>query len=346
MIAQEDGFDLGDESLPIPKITSKERRTLELLFNLLKYSNGISFEKIRRLMPEHYSNETMESDQRKLRRDIDVLESQGITIKFYTDNYSGEKNIYKLINSPLGQEIKFSEKELVTLSILVAREMELNYSEDLLIACQKIFQKNLQYYPKVKKNSETESRAIEKSEENKIFLALLKAVKDKKPIKILYYKDIPEDKKERTIDPLLILKRNSTDFYLLGYDHEKKSKRRFIIPKILRITEVEGDAIKNTSYITDEDLNHHSLAFKIHDPLKISFECERKLIWKIINFLNPHPYQIIGSSIILTTTNYTSLYPFIIKENDVILSTDSLEFNNGLIEYINDFKKLYSIHST
>jgi predicted DNA-binding transcriptional regulator YafY len=346
MIAQEDGFDLGDESLPIPKITSKERRTLELLFNLLKYSNGISFEKIRRLMPEHYSNETMESDQRKLRRDIDVLESQGITIKFYTDNYSGEKNIYKLINSPLGQEIKFSEKELVTLSILVAREMECNYSEDLLIACQKIFQKNLQYYPKVKKNSEIDSRSIEKSEENKIFLALLKAVKDKKPIKILYYKDIPEEKKERTIDPLLILKRNSTDFYLLGYDHEKKSKRRFIIPKILKITEVEGDAIKNTSYITDEDLNHHSLAFKIHDPLKISLECERKLIWKIINFLNPHPYQINGSTIILTTTNYTSLYPFIIKENDVVLSTDSLEFNNGLIEYINDFKKLYSIHST
>ena len=101
MIVQEDGFDLGDESLPIPKITSKERRTLELLFNLLKYTNGISFEKIRRLMPEHYSNETIESDQKKLRRDIDVLESQGITIKFYTDNYSGERNIYKLINSPL-----------------------------------------------------------------------------------------------------------------------------------------------------------------------------------------------------------------------------------------------------
>jgi predicted DNA-binding transcriptional regulator YafY len=346
MTVQEDGFDLGDESLPIPKITSKERRTLELLFNLLKYTNGISFEKIRKLMPEHYSNETIESDQKKLRRDIDVLESQGITIKFYTDNYSGERNIYKLINSPLGQEIKFSEKELVTLSILVAREMEINYSEDLLIACQKIFQKNLQYYPKIKKNSETESRTEEKSEENKIFLALLKAVKDKKPIKILYYKDIPEDKKERTIDPLLILKRNSMDFYLLGYDHEKKSKRRFIIPKILKITEVEGDAIKNTSYITDEDLNHHSLAFKIHDPLTISFECERTFIWKIINFLNPHPYQIIGSTIKLTTTNYASLYPFIIKENDVILSTDSLEFNNGLIDYINDLKKLYSIYST
>jgi predicted DNA-binding transcriptional regulator YafY len=346
MTVQEDGFDLGDESLPIPKITSKERRTLELLFNLLKYNNGISFEKIRRLMPEHYSNETLESDQRKLRRDIDVLESQGITIKFYADNYSGEKNIYKLINSPLGQEIKFSEKELVTLSILVAREMEVNYSEDLLIACQKIFQKNLQYYPKVKKNSESEPGDDEKSEENKIFLALLKAVKDKKPIKILYYKDTPEDKKERTIDPLLILKRNSTDFYLLGYDHEKKSKRRFIIPKILKITEVEGDAIKNTSYITEEDLNHHSLAFKIHDPLKISLECERKFIWKIINFLNPHPYQINGSTIILTTTNYSSLYPFIIKENDVILSTDSLEFNNGLVDYINDFKKLYSIYST
>ncbi len=345
MTLEEDGFDLGDDSQPIPKITIKERRTLELFFNLLKYSNGISFDKIRRLMPEHYSNENIESDQKKLRRDIDLLESQGMTIKFYADNFSGEKNIYKLIQSPLGKDIKFTDKELISLSVLVANEMDLNYSEDLRTASQKIFNKNIQYYPKLKKHTDSEPSLDEKSEENQIFLSLLKAVKDKKPIKILYYKDIPEDRKERIIDPLLILKRNSTDFYLLGYDHEKKSMRRFIIPKILKITEIEGDPIKNSSYVTKEDLNHHSLAFKIHDPVEITFICDPGSIWKLLNFLNPHPFELNGSSITLTTTHLSAIYPFVIKENDVILSTNSSLFQQGLIDYINELKDLYKTYS-
>jgi predicted DNA-binding transcriptional regulator YafY len=345
MTLEEDGFDLGDEAPPIPKITVKERRTLELFFNLLKYSNGISFDKIRRLMPEHYSNENIESDQRKLRRDIDVLESQGMTIKFYADNFSGEKNIYKLIQSPLGKDIKFTDKELVSLSVLVAKEMDLNYSEDLWTASQKIFNKNIQYYPKLKKYTESETSILEISQENRIFLSLLKAVKDKKPIKILYYKDSIEDKKERIIDPLLILKRNSTDFYLLGYDHEKKSKRRFIIPKILKISEVEGDPIKNSSYVTKEDLNHHSLAFKIHEPIEISFICEPSSIWKLFNYLNPHPFEVKGNTITLTTTHLSAIYPFVIKENDVIISTNSSEFQQGLIHYIHELKNLYATYS-
>jgi len=335
----------GDREMTIPPIGNKERRNLELLFNLIRYPNGLSFDHIKRLMPEHYNNENLDSDQRKLRRDIDTLESQGVAIKFYSDNYCGEKNIYKIINSPLNREIIFSKDELLTLSVIIAKEMENNYSEDLLFACQKIFQKNLDIFPKFGRSShdnEKESNQEKESIEKNLFYTLLQVVKDRKPIKILYFKDFPESATERNIDPLFILKRNSLDFYLIGFDREKREIRRYIIPKILRITILEGDLIKKSDSIKEEDLNYHPLAFKIHEPKNITFKCDSNLIWKFINFIYPHPYKKNNDKILITTTNISSLYPFYIKDSDCFLSTDSEEFIFGLKKYINELQTSYN----
>jgi predicted DNA-binding transcriptional regulator YafY len=335
----------GDREMIIPPIGNKERRNLELLFNLIRYPNGLSFEHIKRLMSEHYNNENLDSDQRKLRRDIDTLESQGVAIKFYSDNYCGEKNIYKIVNSPLNREINFSKDELLTLSVIIAKEMETSYSEDLLIACQKIFQKNLDIFPKFATSSqenEKESNQEKESIEKNLFHTLLQVVKDRKPIKILYFKDFPETASERSIDPLLILKRNSLDFYLIGYDREKREIRRYIIPKILRITILEGDLIKKSETIKEEDLNYHPLAFKIHEPKSITFKCDANLIWKFINFIYPHPYSKNNNKISIKTTNISALYPFYIKDSDCILNTDSEEFISGLKKYINDLQISYN----
>ncbi len=345
MSKKKNNFPPGDREMTIPPIGNKERRTLELLFNLIRFPNGLSFESIKRLMPFHYNNENLDSDQRKLRRDIDTLESQGVAIKFYSDNYFGEKNIYKIVNSPLNREIIFNKEELMNLSVIIAKEMEDSYSEDLLIACQKIFQKNLDIFPKFEKKEGEREKEInsekEKTEKN-LFHTLLQVVKDRKPIKILYFKDFPETATERSIDPLFILKRNSLDFYLIGYDRDKREIRRYIIPKILRITILEGDLIKKSGTLKEEDLNYHPLAFKIHESKQITFKCDPDLIWKLINFIYPHPYIKNNNKITINTTNLSALYPFYVKDSDCIINTDSSEFISGLKNYIKDLQNTYN----
>lgn len=333
----------GDANFKIPPINEKERRTLELLFNLLRFQNGLSLDKIRKLMPAHYNNENLESDQKKLRRDIKLLASEGFTIKFYADNYIGEKNIYKLLKSPLDKEIKFTPRELETLSIILTSEMKYNYSDELLFACQKIFHKNLEYFPDTREIQVVAQRREEMQKEQEIFFSLLHAVRDRKPIKISYYKQLPEDTEEREIDPMVILRRNSMDFYLIAFDRIKKAKRRFIIPKILRITELEGDFLKSDSIITKDDYNFHALAFNVHPPEILELSCEKSLIWKLKNFLSPHPYQEKNDVISLTTTNRSALFSFLLKECDVVQSINSRVFLDEFVEYLSNMKKSYSM---
>lgn len=336
----------GDEDISIRPINDKERRTLDLLFNLLRYQNGLSFDKIRRLMPSHYNNPNPESDQRKLRRDIDLLSKEGFSIKFYADNFAGERNIYKLLQSPLNEKIKFTSKELETLSILLSREMKYNYSDELLFACQKIFHKNLEFFPDLREIKMEPVIEEEIEKEKEIFFSLLQAVRDKKPIKIMYYKELPEDKEERELDPLLIIRRNSLDFYLIAYDRIKNAKRRFIIPKILRITEMEGDFLRSEYPITSEDYNYHSLAFNVHPQEELILTCDPNFMWKLKNYLNPHPYTEVRNTITLTTTNRKALFSFMLRECDVIQSINSKSFLEEYRAFLDGMKRVYSQNLT
>ena len=341
---QVDELDLGDD-YEIPKISEKERRVLELLFNFLSNRNGLSFKTIRKFMPEHYNNPNLESDQRKLRRDISTLKSQGITIKYYPNEKNEELHLYKLIQSPFSEKVKFNKEELKSLSAILALEMSSNYSPDLLSACQKIFHKNLEYFPSVKfKDLEVNEFKQEIENEKSLFLELLESVKDNNPIEIEYLKEYPDIKKKYEIDPLLIFKRNSTDFYLIANDRKKDKIqiKRFIIPKILKISEIKKEAKATIENVRPEHLNYHALGFSNHDNEELEMKCDKDSIWKLKNFLNPHPYIENNNSIKIQTTNRNALFPFMLKESDTILSVNSKKFLNEFNKFIQDLKNKYT----
>ena len=67
-------IELGIDPKPI---NETEERQLSLLLNLIRNRQGLSFVQLRQIMKEYYSNSNLESDQKKLQRDIDELKENG-----------------------------------------------------------------------------------------------------------------------------------------------------------------------------------------------------------------------------------------------------------------------------
>lgn len=322
------------------KINETEERQFVLLLNLMRNRSGLSFRQLKNIMKDYYSNENSESDQKKLQRDIEELKEQGYTIKFFKTAFdSAESNVYKLEESKKQNFIKFSEDELRTLSFTILKNYEENPSYHLFTASQKIFSHNLQYFPEITEKNNKPDR--DNSGVSEILYKIMTAIKNRSPIKIEYYKNNPDEVSVREIEPLQIIKRNAEDFYLIVFDRIKKEKRRFLIPKIKKVTDMNGEFIFNGK-ITDEDLNYHPLNFKVHEEETLTITCNPDGIDKLEKFLYPHAYSKENNRIILKTTNRSGLFGFIFKENDVVTAVDSVIFLNEFKDYINKIKGNYS----
>ena len=87
---EKDDLPLGIDPKPI---NETEERQLSLLLNLIRSRQGLSFLQIRQIMKEYYSNSNIESDQKKLQRDIDELKENGFSIKFYKVFHESMENV-------------------------------------------------------------------------------------------------------------------------------------------------------------------------------------------------------------------------------------------------------------
>ena len=77
-------------------LTKRKSANLSLFAQLDTNRQGLSFVQLRQIMKEYYSNSNLESDQKKLQRDIDELKENGFSIKFYKVSHdSMEYNVYK-----------------------------------------------------------------------------------------------------------------------------------------------------------------------------------------------------------------------------------------------------------
>ena len=169
---------------------------------------------------------------------------------------------------------------------------------------------------------------------------LIKAVKDKNPIKIQYYKNLPNNFEYRELEPYRLIKRNSVDSYLMAYDRNKNAIRKFLVPKIIKVTELSGSFISNVKI--DEGLeNYHALNFTVHEEETIDLFCEANTIWKLEKYLYPHPFKKEENHIKLKTTNRAALFQFMHLENGVIQKTNSPELQKGFCEYIDKIKSNY-----
>lgn len=319
------------------RINETEARQLALVLNLLRNPAGLSFRKIRSQMSAFYNNPMEESDQKKIHRDIEELSSLGFSIKFFKSTTNSD-NIYKIDVPVEEKKIQFATEELAALSVAILGHGDLHFSGELYTACQKIFHQNMQLFPfqstRMRKNEK------ENSSTNQILLHLFKSIKNSIPLKIVYFKRTTDDKEEKEIDPIHITKRNNNDFYLIAYDRNLRQKRRYLIPKILKIQEIGGDFILPHK-IVPEDLNYHALNFKVHDPIEVRLEINPGLIWKLENYLHPHPYRKETDTIIFTTTNQSALHSFLWKEPEAIKQIQPDELVHKYKDFLLDMKELY-----
>lgn len=323
-------------------INETESRQLALLLNLLKNRNGLNFKKIRKLMSEFYHNENIESDYKKLHRDIDALRDLGFNIrllKSFLVNEMSDSYIYKLDSSLDDTKIAFTNEELLQISYSIVSQYDNFQSFHLITAAQKLFSTDLDIFPNLfqyvdkAKNKETLSQ-------DDVLSKLVKAVKDKNPLKIQYYKNLPNKFEYREIEPYRLLKRNSVDSYLLAFDRKRNAIRKFLVPKILKVTELNGNFVSNVK-INENLENYHPLNFGIHEKETIVLQCEPNSIWKFEKFLYPHPFQKKENTIELTTTNRFALYQFMHLENGVIVKTNSKNLIRGFMDYISKIKSYY-----
>jgi predicted DNA-binding transcriptional regulator YafY len=321
------------------EINETEARRLALIMNLIKYRRGLSFEKIRKIMPDYYNNENFKSDQKKLYRDIEELGNLGICIKFSRQNEFGEDNLYFIDNTQDKKYIQFKSEELEILSEAILENWENEFSSYLFSASQKIFHSNLQFFPRQIESSKLPIPET-KNETNDILFSLLRAIKDKIPLRISYFKSFPDEVTEKEIDPLQITKRNSSDFYLIAFDRQKKEKKRYLIPKIIKLKELGGEFLINGK-LNDNDFNYHALNFSTGAIVELILQCLPEFIWKLENFLYPHPFIRKENLIKLVTQNSNALYSFMWKEPEVIISVNSEDFLMGYQSYIQNLKKTY-----
>lgn len=329
------------ESGILPRsINETESRRLALVMNLIKYKQGISFQKIRKIMPEFYSNENIESDQKKLSRDIEDISELGIKIKFKRQNEFGDNNLYFIDSENFNKFINFTNEELEVLGEAILENWSSEYSKDLFSASQKIFHSNLKLFPEIKEEQTVDS-LTENFRNGQILADILKSVKDKYPIEITYYKSLPNEVVNKIIDPLHVTKRNSSDFYLLAFDRETKEKKRYLIPKISRVKELDGEFIASKK-LTDKDLNYHALNFPVHMSEQIEFICNSIFNWKLENYLFPHPFIKEDNKFTIETTNKFAFFSFILKEPDVILSVNSDSFRVEFNKFLETLKEKYN----
>lgn len=319
------------------KINSTEARQLTLLLLLKKYASGLTQKKIFSLMKNEFSNENEDSDRKKLQRDIKDLSDLGFPVRYVRQSEFSEEGIYRLLSEEKERKLEFTEDELDILSQGIIRELSVSNSAELYTAAQKIFHNKISYFPKIDLNTE-----LKPSEENlpAVLNSILHSIRNRIPLQIVYQGSFGKDAQKKFIDPIKIIKRNSRDFYLIAYDREKKEKRKYLIPKILKASETPDEFIFSGRLKT-EDENYHALSFSVHEEITLRLKCREEDMWKLENFLCPHPFTKNGNAVELKTTNQGALFPFLWKEQGTVISVNSAEFIENCRAFISRMQSRY-----
>lgn len=328
-MANEDEFPM----IEVMKMNDTEVRLFALLFHLVRYPNGLSFQRLRNIMPRYYKNEDIESDRKKLYRDLNQLKSLGFNIKVAQFGYQSEDHYpYYLEKDSIDKTLNFSENELVALSELFFAEPS---TKPLQSLGQKLFSRDIHLFPKnlLKIQQTDETKTQDSTDIEKI----IQAIKDKRAISIIY----GFSNSERVIEPYRLIRKNAEDFYLIAYDRSREAIRRFVLPRIKVKRETKEDFISNKK-LQIGDLNFHPLQLQVHDSESFLFEVHESYLDRWLQFLNGSNYEKIDQRFKVITTNKTALFNFYLQTPDIFLSADS-KWQKELEQYLSELKKQYEL---
>jgi predicted DNA-binding transcriptional regulator YafY len=321
--------------IEVKKMNETEIRLFALLFNLLQNQKGISFQKFRKIMPRYYHNEDIDSDRKKLYRDLNQLKSMGFNIKVANFGFQSEDHYpYYLEKETLDQLLKFTKQELEYLSLLLCSETNIE-NEVLLSLSQKLFSKNIELYPKgIKIHKRKHTEPIEGDSE---LSKIIQALKDKRALVIQYGRD----KQDRVIEPYRLIRKNSEDFYLLAYDRLRKDLRRFILPRIVVKKELREDFLSQKK-IKAEDLNFHPLAFKVGEAENFILKLSPLYTDTFIHFLADFPHSQTENNFSLQTQNREALFSFFLKHPSALGENTSPSFKESFKAYLQNLLEHYT----
>ncbi|TGK01282.1 WYL domain-containing protein [Leptospira langatensis] len=327
-----------EEEIEPREMNPTEYRLLTLLFNFFRFPDGLTLTSLRKIMEGFYDNENKDSDRRKLSRDIEELGALGFPIKYYPQK-NGKDYVYVLTKDPLVRTLKFSEEELREISALLLKGYSETPKYELYTASRKIFARDLEYFPELKESPEDP-----KEEAGEAAFQILDALKNKSPIRIRYYKTFPEDAYWKEADPIRLIRKGGQDHYLLAYDREEKSKKRFILPKILTVEVLQGDLLyqaRGAKKETEEDRIVHAALFPVHEAKLVEWVCREEGLVKAKLFLTGLPYEEKENTLRFRSTNLEGLLPFLWRWPDALESLEPVELRTVLQESLKEIGELY-----
>jgi predicted DNA-binding transcriptional regulator YafY len=327
----EEDIDLG---INPKELNETEARLITLLFTLLKYPQGLSLDRIRHFMSAHYNNENPESDQKKVQRDMDELNDLGFSAVF-----DKSENTYKIKLESPESKLKFSEGELKAISLaLINQTSDGEYSIETYSLAQKIFGSNWSLYPFFPKEKPSSKNATQDKENIE---TILHAIKSKTSLQITYERSfgIPQEKE---LDPIQILRKNSTDLYLHAYDRKKKEFRYYIIPCIKKIFKLDNPFLLDHK-ISKEFVPIHALQFSNHDPITVSVRTTPTGKNHLINYLDNIKFTENNDWIEFSTTNSDALFPILIKLKESVLELQPDSILSSYRNFIDTIKSMHSV---
>ena len=347
---------------------NKLERIACLYLSFLNFSSGLSFARLRRLMPSAYDGD-FESARRKFERDKEELKKLGLELKYYShhgdygkrQNYHQEKEHVYVPNEEIQRipDIDLSEADYRNLAALILdaiTKSDYNSREDQVLysAANKLFYKNpALVLEENQKNGSKLRRAslwtkwkksLAKSSDTEQFLeSVHHALKNHKPLKIRY-SNRKEVQEERMLSGRGLISHKGR-WCLVAYCHRSKEIRYFYIDRILSAEICEGRYYPDLKF----DIRKHSLhpfSLKIHPlknvDLKLRPEYEENFSHFLDGALGTLPaYSFQDGIFRFQTSNQTALFTWMLRNPNAIEKIGPSQIQKEYCDYLEKIKSSY-----
>ena len=331
-------------------------------------SKGLSFARLRRLMPSAYEGD-FESARRKFERDKEELKKLGLELKYYPhrENYLGlekqneeEEHIYipceeirKMPDIELG-EIEYKNLSALILKALAKGKYNSSEKELLYSAASKLFYKNPALLLEGDKENENKlkeewKRYFTESPDTEEFLEKVHYALQKQKAMNIRYSDPKNGKKgeERLVSGRGLISHRGR-WCLLAYCNESKDIRHFYVDRILSLE------IREKGYCSDPNFDIHKyslhpLKLKIHPLKKIELKLRPEYVEHFSHFLgenlkrsSPEAYSFEEGVFHFQTSNQFALFAWMLRNVDAVEKIAPPLIQKEYANYIEKIKMNYA----
>ena len=345
---------------------NKTERIACLYLTFLNYPKGLSFEKIKRLIPNAYQAANVESSRRKFERDKKELENMGIALIYYPKGSVlggariAEENIYRPSESlEKLPEINLEEDEFYILISILMQVLEDestdNKKKDTLRSIMnKLLYKKPQYLLEEFKKENLDfyshnenlrkPRRIspphtqKRQEKEKINLEVIYRALSKSFVLSCEYK---KEKRLLSGRGLICYKGR---WCLIARCSTKKTLRVFYVDQMDELKVTDQSYEKDPTFRIKQHLVH-PLTIEMHDAVEINLIIKQEYSEIFENFYEGAKRKIAlsknGNRFKMKTTNQEALFKWFFQYPDAIIQIGPEDVHKKLDRYLSTLKELY-----